>query len=53
MKLRREAWSRLARDLDPQVLDRLTTTISFDQVIPMVEKMFGGGIRGRVVVTID
>jgi acrylyl-CoA reductase (NADPH) len=49
---RREAWARLARDLDRALLARMTTTIGFDDIPAWAEKIVAGGVRGRVVVRI-
>ncbi len=45
------AWSRLAQDLDPGLLDRITTTrIPLSEVPKTAETLLAGKIRGRVVV---
>ena len=49
---RLEAWARLARDLDPEKLAALSTTIPFDQVIETADKILAGKVRGRIVVEI-
>src|SRR5436190_13576310 len=50
--LRRQAWERLARDLDRDKLKRITRTIPFDRVIDTAGEILAGKIRGRVVVEI-
>jgi acrylyl-CoA reductase (NADPH) len=50
--LRLEAWSRLARDLDPQKLAAMTTTIGLDGIIETGRAILDGKVRGRVVVEI-
>jgi acrylyl-CoA reductase (NADPH) len=50
--LRREAWERLARDLDRDKLKRITRTIPFDAVIDTAGEILAGKVRGRVVVEI-
>ena len=50
--IRREAWSRLARDLDMAKLDSLSTEIGFDDLIQAGNDIVEGKIRGRVVATI-
>ena len=50
--LRLEAWRRLARDLDPQKLAAMTTTISLDKVVETGRAILEGKIRGRVVVEV-
>jgi acrylyl-CoA reductase (NADPH) len=49
---RREAWERLARDLDHGKLQTMTRTIRFDEVIEAGREILEGKIRGRVVVEI-
>ena len=47
--LRREAWDRLASDLDMDTLDSLTTQIGFDDLIGTASDIVDGKVRGRVV----
>lgn len=49
---REEVWRRLARDLDPAVLDGLTTEIGLDAVPEAAERILRGGTRGRTVVRV-
>ena len=49
---RRSAWQRLARDLDPKLLDAMTQTVAFDQVPRLAEEILKGQVRGRTVVAI-
>ena len=51
--LRREAWRRLAQDLDPTRLEALTSEIALDEVLPAAQRLMAGQVRGRVVVRID
>ncbi|HEX8666570.1 MAG TPA: MDR family oxidoreductase [Beijerinckiaceae bacterium] len=51
-RLRLEAWSRLARDLDPEKLAAMTTTIGLAEVIETGRAILDGKVRGRVVVEI-
>lgn len=50
--LRREAWSRLARDLDRDRLAAMTTTIGLDGVLEAGRQIVEGKVRGRTVVEI-
>ena len=50
--LRREAWQRLARDLDPKRLETITTEVPLAQAIARAQDLMAGKLRGRVVVTI-
>lgn len=49
---RMAAWERLARDLDPSKLDRITRSVAFDEIVPTAEAIVDGQVRGRVVVRI-
>lgn len=51
--LRREAWRRLAQDLDPARLEALTSEIGLDEVLPAAQRLMAGQVRGRLVVRID
>ncbi|MBS0436368.1 MAG: oxidoreductase [Proteobacteria bacterium] len=51
--LRREAWQRLARDLDPQRLETITTEVPLAQAVERAQDLMAGKLRGRVVVTIE
>jgi acrylyl-CoA reductase (NADPH) len=50
MAVRREAWQRLARDLDPARLAAMTREVPLAEAIPVAADLLGGKIRGRVVV---
>ncbi len=50
MARRVEAWSRLAVDLDPKLLESATTEIGLEEAIPVARKMMDGQVRGRYVV---
>ena len=50
--LRREAWARLARDLDPARLDSMTTEVALPQAIEAAQRLLAGQVRGRIVVRI-
>lgn len=47
---REEAWSRLARDLDPGLLETITTEVPLSGAIDAARKLLAGQVRGRVVV---
>jgi acrylyl-CoA reductase (NADPH) len=49
---RREAWTRLSRDLDPDKLRKITQEISLDEVIEAGPRVLAGQVRGRLVVKI-
>lgn len=53
MALRRQAWSRLARDLDISKLESMITEINLDESIAMAHKLINGTApRGRIVVDV-
>ena len=49
---RREAWQRLARDLDPARIDDIVAEVPLDGVVRAAQQLMGGQVRGRVVVRI-
>lgn len=51
--LRLEAWTRLARDLDPRKLEKMTTEIGLGEVVAAAERILAGQVRGRVVVDVN
>ena len=50
---RQEAWDRLARDLDPALLETMTTEIPLAEAPAAAERLIAGQMRGRCVVRID
>ena len=52
MAARRDAWARLARDLDPSKLDTITETRPVADAPALAEDILAGKIRGRVVLTV-
>jgi acrylyl-CoA reductase (NADPH) len=49
---RREAWERLARDIDPAALEAMTTEVPLADAVEKAHDLMAGRIRGRVVVRI-
>ena len=49
---RLNVWQRLATDLKPPMLDRITETIDFDDLPGAFQRFVDGHVRGRVVVRI-
>jgi len=49
---RREAWERLARDLDPSLLEAIAVDIGLEEAVARAHDLMQGKLRGRVVVTI-
>jgi acrylyl-CoA reductase (NADPH) len=47
---RLEAWRRLSSDLDPSLLDSLTSEIGLTEVLDTAHELLDGRVRGRVVV---
>jgi acrylyl-CoA reductase (NADPH) len=52
IELRKQAWARLATDLDHAKLAEITQEITLDQVIDAGAKVLAGQVRGRIVVKI-
>uniref|UniRef100_Q07IB1 Alcohol dehydrogenase, zinc-binding domain protein n=1 Tax=Rhodopseudomonas palustris (strain BisA53) TaxID=316055 RepID=Q07IB1_RHOP5 len=53
IELRKQAWARLASDLDKAKLAEITHEISLDQVIDAGARVLAGEVRGRLVVKIS
>ena len=47
---RQLAWDRLARDLDPALLDSMTTEVTLAEAPAAAERLMAGQVRGRIVV---
>ena len=52
LALREQAWQRLARDLDPKLLDVVAEEITLGDAIAKAGDLLAGRVRGRVVVAI-
>jgi acrylyl-CoA reductase (NADPH) len=52
MERRKEAWKRLADDLDRKKLALITTEIPLSKVIEKAPSIFTGQVRGRIVVKV-
>jgi len=50
LALRNEAWTRLARDLDPALLETITREIPLAEAADAARDLMAGKIRGRIVV---
>ncbi len=50
---RLQAWERMARDLSPELLDRMTTVIPFAELPAYAEQITNAQVRGRVVVDVN
>ncbi len=50
---RREAWRRLAVDLDTALLEGLCETVELAECIPAADRLLAGQVRGRVVVPLE
>jgi len=48
--LRRQAWERLARDLDAALLEAMTTEVALDGAVDAAQRLMAGQVRGRIVV---
>ncbi|MFN9763541.1 MAG: MDR family oxidoreductase [Pseudomonadota bacterium] len=47
---REQAWARLARDLDPALLEAMTTEIGLADATGAAARLMAGQVRGRIVV---
>jgi acrylyl-CoA reductase (NADPH) len=52
IELRKEAWARLAGDLDRQKLAEITQEIGLDEVVAAGARVVAGEVRGRLVVKV-
>lgn len=50
---RREAWSRLARDLPVAKLEAITQEVGLSEVIALAPQILDGRVRGRLVVDVN
>lgn len=50
---RLQAWSRLARDLDKNLLASITRSIGLEEAIAVAGELLAGKVRGRVVVDVN
>ena len=52
LALRRQAWARLASDLDPALLESMTTEVALQDAPEAAQRLMAGQVRGRIVVRI-
>ncbi|MDP1900475.1 MAG: MDR family oxidoreductase [Rubrivivax sp.] len=50
--LREQAWARLARDLDPALLETMVQEVPLEDAIQAAQRLMAGQVRGRIVVGI-
>ncbi len=50
---REQAWARLARDLDPALLESMVTEVDLAGAAAVAQRIMAGTMRGRAVVRID
>ncbi len=53
LTLRQRAWARLATDLDPTLLETMTTEVPLEGALEAAERLMTGQVRGRVVVRLS
>jgi len=53
LALREQAWSRLATDLDPDTLEKVTHEIGMSQVLEQAQALMTGQVTGRIVVDVE
>ena len=51
--LREEAWQRLARDLNPDLIDTMMSVIGLDEVVETAKNQLKGQTLGRIVVDVN
>ena len=52
LAMRQQAWARLARDLDPALLEAMTSEVTLDGALEAAQRLMAGQVRGRIVVRI-
>lgn len=52
-ELREPAWNRLARDLDPAALERMSKVVGLGEVVGAAQDIISGKVRGRIVVDVN
>ncbi|GHC31083.1 alcohol dehydrogenase [Kushneria pakistanensis] len=50
---RREAWTRLAQEVDTDMLDTMTREVTLSETIDAADELLSGRIRGRLVVNVN
>ena len=50
---RKQAWDRMATDLDPEKLEQMTEVVGLTDAIDVAGQILQGNIRGRVVVDVN
>lgn len=53
LAVRELAWSRLARDLDLERLNRISTEVALSDAVDQARRLMEGRVRGRIVVRTD
>jgi acrylyl-CoA reductase (NADPH) len=48
--LREQAWARLAAELDPALLETMTSEVRLDDAVAAAGRLMAGAVRGRIVV---
>lgn len=52
MDRRRTAWSRLATELPPELLEAITSEIGLAEAVGAADDLLAGRVRGRIVVDV-
>lgn len=52
LALRQQAWARLARDLDPSLLERMTAEVNLEGAVEAAQRLMAGQVAGRIVVRV-
>lgn len=52
LEVRERAWQRLSTDLDPELLDEMTTEVGLADAVGRAAEILAGAVRGRTVVNV-
>ena len=52
LALRQQAWARLAKDLDPALLETMIEEVALEGAVAAAHRLMAGQVRGRIVVKI-
>ena len=53
LELRQQAWERLAKDIDLEKLESISSLISLNEVLDNAKNMLAGGTKGRIVIDVN
>ncbi len=53
LELRQQAWERLAKDIDLEKLQSISSSISLNEVLDNAKNMLAGGSKGRIIIDVN